>query len=171
MRQQTDLLIRMIYLQVKRFYCLSFHFICYNCYKTKNNSYYRKKRRGVMNRLSFIVLHSIVAISIAIIGFLSIPEKTYASNSFSDNARCFVRSKQEKGKVFTAKSDEAKLKITNINPAQEIKEIALYDAKTKQRVKRNYGVYKKGETISYQNLKKNKKYYLVFKLNKKSSNR
>lgn len=124
-----------------------------------------------MNRLSFIVLHSIVAISIAIIGFLSIPEKTYASNSFSDNARCFVRSKQEKGKVFTAKSDEAKLKITNINPAQEIKEIALYDAKTKQRVKRNYGVYKKGETISYQNLKKNKKYYLVFKLNKKSSNR
>ena len=87
---------------------------------------------------------------------------------FLIQVQCFKRSKTQKGKVFKARSDEAKLKIGEISPSRNIKEIELFDAATKQKVKRNVGEYNKGDVISYFNLKKNKEYYLLL-LNEKSS--
>lgn len=112
------------------------------------------KRGLVMSRIVSVFMSSIIIFTMTLAGLFTMPENAYAADSFSDQVQCFKRSKTQKGKVFKARSDEAKLKIGEISPSRNIKEIELFDAATKQKVKRNVGEYNKGDVISYFNLKK-----------------
>lgn len=125
-----------------------------------------------MKRFLSIVIGSIFTLSTVLSGLLVFPENTYAASTISQKLSCFTNEKRtEKGKTFKAEETDIKVKINNISlnygkDKPKITEVKLFEVGQSTHKQKIKGPMTNGKVLTFSNLKKNKKYYLTFSIEK-----